>query len=183
MNKLLSTLVLLTLASPVFAEDFRLQSPAMKVGKPMPAEFVFNDFGCTGDNVSPPLSWSNAPEGTKSFAIAVHDPDAPTGGAGFWHWMVIDIPADVMALPKGAGTEKKAKMPQQARQIANDYGIKGWGGPCPPKEDKAHRYNFTVYAIGKERLGVPEGASASLTGFMINQNALESAKFTVTYDR
>lgn len=183
MTKILMTIALLGLTAPAFAEDFRLQSPAMKAGKPMPQEFAFNNFGCTGDNVSPPLTWSNAPEGTKSFAIAVHDPDAPTGGAGFWHWMVIDIPADVTSLPKGAGSDKAAKVPEQARQIANDYGVEGWGGPCPPKEDKAHRYNFTVYALGKESLDVPEDASASLTGFMINQNALGSAKFTATYDR
>lgn len=183
MNKLMTTVALLALTAPAVAKDFRLQSPAMEAGKPMPQTFAFNDFGCTGDNVSPPLHWSNIPPGTKSFAIAVHDPDAPTGGAGFWHWMVIDIPADVTSLQKGAGSDKKVNMPDQVRQIANDYGIQGWGGPCPPKEDKPHRYNFTVYAIGQESLGVPEGASASLTGFMINQNAIDSAKLTVTYDR
>lgn len=183
MNKLLTTMVLFTLAAPVWADDFSLESSAMKHGKAMPQEFAFNDFGCTGENISPPLSWSNAPKGTKSFALAVHDPDAPTGGAGFWHWMVINIPADVTSLAKGAASGTKAQMPEQARQVANDYGIEGWGGPCPPKDDDAHRYNFTVYAIGKETLEVPEGASASLTGFMINQNALGSAEFTATYDR
>lgn len=183
MKRLITTATLLALTVPALANDFRLQSEAMKEGKPMPQEFAFNDFGCKGDNMSPPLNWSNAPQGTKSFAIAVHDPDAPTGGAGFWHWMAIDIPADVTSLPKGAGSKQKPKMPKEARQIANDYGNEGWGGPCPPEEDKPHRYNFTVYAIGKEALDVPKGASASLTGFMINQNALGSATFTATYDR
>lgn len=183
MNKLMAFVALASLAVPALAKDFRLESSAMKSGKAIPQEFAFDGFGCTGNNISPPLNWSNPPEGTKSFAIAVHDPDAPTGGAGFWHWMAIDIPADVTSLPKGAGSGERAKMPEQIRQIANDYGSKGWGGPCPPKEDKPHRYNFTVYAIGKESLGVPEGASASLTGFMVNQNALGSAKLTGTYDR
>lgn len=183
MNRLTTAITTLLLATPALAEDFQLRSEALQENAQIPQEFAFDSFGCTGENISPPLTWSNAPEGTESFAIAVHDPDAPTGGAGFWHWMVIDIPADAAGLPKGAGSSPTTEMPEPARHIANDYGAKAWGGPCPPEGDKPHRYNFTVYAIGAKSLDLPEGASASLAGFMINQNALGSAKFTAIYGR
>lgn len=183
MNRLTTAITALLLATPALAEDFQLHSEALQENAQIAQEFAFDSFGCTGDNISPPLAWSNAPEGTESFAIAVHDPDAPTGGAGFWHWMVVDIPADVTALPRGAGTSPMAEMPEQARHIANDYGAKTWGGPCPPEGGKPHRYNFTVYAIGTTSLDLPKDASASLAGFMINQNALGSATLTATYGR
>jgi len=145
-------------------------------------EFVFAGFGCTGDNVSPAVSWKDAPEGTKSFAVLVHDPDAPTGGAGWWHWLVYNIPATTTSLEKGAGN-KDGKLPEGAAQVATDFGMPGWGGPCPPEGDDAHRYNFTVYALGAEKLEIPEGATASLAGFMINGAAIGKAEFTAKYGR
>ena len=86
--------VVLACAGPAFAQGFKLESADVKPNAAIAEEQVFNGFGCTGKNVSPALKWSGAPKGTKSFALLVHDPDAPTGGAGWWHWVVINIPAD-----------------------------------------------------------------------------------------
>ncbi len=169
------------LAGPAHALD--LSSPAFGPGEAIPATHAFDGFGCTGDNVSPALTWRDAPEGTESFALMVHDPDAPTGGAGFWHWVVINIPASVDKLPRGAGTPGELPLDAPARQIRNDYGIEGWGGPCPPEADPAHRYTFTLYALPKAKLGVPADATASLAGFMINTSAIASTTLEGTYAR
>src|SRR5579863_10424786 len=103
-------------------------SPDIKTGGKIADEQVFNGFGCTGQNVSPALSWSGAPKGTKSFAISMYDPDAPTG-SGFWHWWVVNIPADVTSLPKGAGDPKAGGLPAGALQTRTDFGVPGYGGP------------------------------------------------------
>jgi len=169
------------------AHAFELTSPDMKSDRPMPDRFVFNGLGCKGENLSPSLSWSGAPEGTKSFAVMVHDPDAPTGGAGIWHWVVINIPASVDSLAAGASTPDGAKLPAGSRQIANDYfgmtGNPAWGGPCPPKGKSAHSYNFTVYALKVDKLDPPPAATASQVGFFINLNALAKAQLSVKYGR
>jgi Raf kinase inhibitor-like YbhB/YbcL family protein len=165
------------------AQAFEAGSADIASSKPIAAKFVFNGFGCTGENVSPAVSWKNPPAGTKSFAVMVHDPDAPTGGAGFWHWVVVDIPATVQGLPQGAGTSDGKALPSGARQTATDFGTPGWGGPCPPVGDKPHRYNFTVYALKVDKLELPSNATASLTGFMVNMNALGKARFSGRYGR
>ena len=118
-----------------------------------------------------------------SFAISVHDPDAASGGAGFWHWVVINIPSSSQKLAGGVGTPDGASLPAGATHIPTDFGTPGWGGPCPPAGDKAHRYNFTVYALKVEKLELPATATASFAGFMINANALGKASFTSTYQR
>lgn len=173
--------LVLSLAWP--AQAFELASPDFDAGEAMPKTHAFDGFGCTGDNVSPALTWRNAPEGTESFALMVHDPDAPTGGAGFWHWVVINIPEDTTALPRGAGSAGELPLDAPARQIRNDYGFNGWGGPCPPEGHSAHRYRFTLYALPKAKLGVPADATASLAGFMINTNAIASTTLQGTYER
>ncbi|MGG7564976.1 YbhB/YbcL family Raf kinase inhibitor-like protein [Rhodovulum sp. DZ06] len=146
-------------------------------------EQVFDGSGCTGANVSPALAWTDPPEGTQSFALMVHDPDAPTGGAGFWHWIVLDIPAGVSELPKGAGAAGGGDgLPGGARMLVNDYAA-AWGGPCPPEGDAAHRYDFTLYALPSEKLDVPEGASKAVHGFMINATALGKATFQGKFGR
>lgn len=165
------------------ARGFSIASPDIQAGKPIASTYVFNGFGCTGGNVSPALSWRGAPAGTRSFGIMVHDPDAPTGGAGFWHWVVIDLPADTTGLPRGAGTADGSALPAGTRQIRTDFGTPGWGGPCPPAGDKPHRYVFTVYALKVPKLEIPPDATASLTGFMLNANALAKASFTAKYGR
>ncbi|MGP1691863.1 MAG: YbhB/YbcL family Raf kinase inhibitor-like protein [Giesbergeria sp.] len=183
MKKTIVSLSLVTASFTALAGGFQLSSSDITPGGKIGASFAYDNFGCTGKNMSPALSWKNAPAGTKSFAITVHDPDAVTGGAGFWHWVVVNIPANTQALPGNAGTSDGAALPTGALQIATDFGTPGWGGPCPPKGDKAHRYNFTVYALKVDKLELPPTVTASLTGFMINANALAKTSFTSTYKR
>ncbi len=169
------------------ARAFDLLSPDVKADRPMPERFTFNGLGCHGQNISPGLSWTEPPEGTKSFALMVHDPDAATGGAGIWHWVVVNIPASTRTIPEGAGTADGAKLPLGSRQITNDYAgfinSPGWGGPCPPEGTKPHSYNFTLYALKVETLNLPPNATASHAGFVVNLNAIDKAKLTMTYGR
>ena len=173
----------LALAGSAHAEKFSLSSADIKPNATIADEQVFEGFGCTGKNVSPALKWSGAPAGTKSFALQVHDPDAPTGGAGWWHWVVTNIPADATELAKGAGKKDGAGLPKGAVQITTDFGAPGWGGPCPPVGDKPHRYNFTLHALKVEKLELPAGATASLAGYMINANSIGKASFTGKFGR
>jgi len=162
------------------AAKFRLTSPDVKAGGMIDDKYVFNAGGCTGQNTSPALSWSGAPEGTKSFVLTVYDPDAPTG-SGFWHWVMFNIPANVTSLPEGAGTP--GKEPAGATQIQNDYGTVGFGGPCPPKGDKPHRYIFTPHAVKEESLPLNADSPAAQVGYYLHFSTIEKASFTVFYSR
>jgi Raf kinase inhibitor-like YbhB/YbcL family protein len=177
-------LVALTLALPLAAQaaGFSLDSAELKHDKPIPETHVFKGFGCEGGNASPSLAWKNPPKDTKSFAVTVYDPDAPTG-SGWWHWVVFNLPADAAGLAAGAGDPGSGKAPKGAMQSRTDFGKPGWGGPCPPKGDKPHRYIFTVHALKVEKLDLDENATAALVGFMINANRLGKASFTATYGR
>ncbi|NMM39214.1 MAG: YbhB/YbcL family Raf kinase inhibitor-like protein [Glaciimonas sp.] len=175
---------IVTIASlPSIAQTFEITSSDVGSDKTIPNKFVFNGFGCNGNNLSPEVAWKNVPAGTKSFALMVHDPDAPTGGAGFWHWVVVNLPASVSSLAQGAGTADGGALPQGARQIQTDFGTSGWGGPCPPAGAAPHRYRFTVYALTVDKLDLPDNATASLSGFMINMNMIGKASFTALYGR
>ena len=142
---------------------------------------AYNSFGCKGGNVSPELSWSSAPAGTKSFAILMHDPDAPTG-SGWWHWVVYNIPANVSSLPAGAGDPKKSLLPSGALQGRTDFGDPGYGGPCPPP-GKPHRYYVRVYALKVEKLEVPADATAAFVAFSVRMHTLATAELMGTYGR
>ncbi len=166
----------------VHAAGFQLGSPDIPAGGTIDKRFEFNGFGCSGENRSPALQWSGAPAGTKSFAVTVYDPDAPTG-SGWWHWSVINLPAAVNALPADAGAVGGAKLPAGASHVRIDYGVAGWGGMCPPQGDKPHRYIFTVHALKTDKLDIPADATAALAGYMINANALAKASFTAKYGR
>lgn len=163
------------------ADDFTLASPDIKQGETMSKTFEYQGFGCNGDNLSPALRWENAPEGTESFAVFAYDPDAPTG-SGWWHWQVINIPANTTELSRGAGSASGDLLPEGARQMRNDYGEHAFGGACPPEGHGPHRYRFTVYAL-PQVLDIPADASAALTGFMVNANALASSTIEATYQR
>lgn len=171
----------LTLIAPLLAaaafnsHAFTLISSDIQEGSRMADTFVFQGFGCSGDNLSPQLSWKDAPEGTKSFAIAAYDPDAPTG-SGWWHWLALDIPASTTQLNQGASGKLK-----QAREMENDYGAVGFGGACPPKGHGMHRYQFTVWALPSEDLALPKNPSNALIGYMLNASALGKATLTATY--
>jgi Raf kinase inhibitor-like YbhB/YbcL family protein len=174
---------------------FTLSSPDLTSGK-FTERFVLNGFGCTGQNVSPALTWANAPIGTKSFALQVYDPDAPTG-SGLWHWAVYDIPADATGLARGAGNDA-ASLPAGAFGGSTDFlntgatgGNGNYGGPCPPAGDAPHRYVFTLFALGVDKIevagGVPKTGTAGLFGFVLNKGLgpalLGKASFTAQYGR
>ncbi len=136
-------------------------------------ELTYAEPSCGGGNVSPDLRWSGAPDGTASYALTCFDPDAPTG-SGWWHWVAIDIPADVTSLEAGA------QLAAPAREWVNDYGYSGYGGPCPPP-GPAHRYVFTVHAIDVDQLPVPSDATSAACRFNLLAHTLDSASFTATF--
>ena len=142
----------------------------------------FNGFGCTGENQSPQLSWSNAPEGTKSFAITMYDPDAPTG-SGWWHWVVFDIPADINTIAKGAGSIESNLMPENAIQSITNYGAPGYGGPCPPENHGIHKYEITVHALKVDKLGLDANTNPAIVGYYIWNNTLSKASIVSYYER
>ncbi|MFL5446758.1 MAG: YbhB/YbcL family Raf kinase inhibitor-like protein [Myxococcales bacterium] len=178
------TIVPLGLAAALFGagcggDDFTLSSPDIANGT-IQQEQVANVFGCHGGNVSPELRWSNPPDGTQSFAITVHDPDAPTG-SGFWHWAVFDIPASTTSLPKNAGNPSANLAPAGSIQGFTDFAKSQYGGPCPPTADAPHRYVFTIYALKVATLGLDNSAPGALVSFSAKGNAIGSASFTANY--
>lgn len=175
-------IVMLLLAAPVYAaEKFTLTSPDIKAKEMIKNEQVLNGFGCSGENKSPALEWRNAPPGTKSYALMVYDPDAPTG-SGWWHWVVYNIPSNTTSLPKGAGTSDGKMMPAGSIQTNTDFGTPGYGGPCPPP-GKPHRYIFTIFALKVEKLELPPNPTAAMVGFFVNQNTIGNASLVGMYSR
>lgn len=171
----------LPLAFAANAAEFTLTSSDIADGKPLTMHQVFQGFGCDGDNTSPQLSWSGAPPGTKSFAITVYDPDAPTG-SGWWHWTVVNLPPSTMDLQAGVGTPA-GKLPTGATQGRTDFGQPGFGGACPPAGAKPHHYQFTVWALKVDKLPLDEQSSGAMVGYMLNANVLAKAKLTAIYGR
>ncbi|MEI7706682.1 MAG: YbhB/YbcL family Raf kinase inhibitor-like protein [Chlorobium sp.] len=161
-------------------EEFTLKSDDLK-GQ-LTEEQVFSGFGCTGKNISPSLKWVNAPHDTKSFAVTVYDPDAPTG-SGWWHWIIVNIPSNTNELKKDAGDPQKSVAPKGSIQSVTDYGKPGFGGACPPVGDKPHRYIFTVYALNVAKLDVDGKTPPAMIGFMLNQNAIAKASLISYYKR
>ena len=139
-------------------------------------------FGCEGGNLSPQFSWSGAPDGTQSYALTCFDPDAPTG-SGFWHWVVVNIPASTTSLALGAGDPSAGTLPAGALQTRTDFGAPGYGGPCPPEGDHPHRYLFTLHAVGAPQLDVTADTSAAVIGFMLHFNTLEKTALMGLYKR
>jgi Raf kinase inhibitor-like YbhB/YbcL family protein len=163
---------------------FTVTSPDVHAGQKIPNPQAFNGMGCTGSNLSPALEWHGAPATTKSYAITVYDPDAPTG-SGWWHWVVFNIPPGTTSLPKGAGDVKKKLMPKGAIQSRTDFGADGYGGPCPPAGDKPHHYQITVFAVDVDKLPDAKNdlASAALVGFDLHFHTLAKATLTGLYGR
>jgi Raf kinase inhibitor-like YbhB/YbcL family protein len=177
------------------APTFTLSSPDL-AGSTFANKFVLNGFGCTGENVSPALVWSNPPVGTQAFAVTIHDPDVPNS-SGFWHWAVYNIPGSATGLAQGAGNSA-AGLPAPAVGGNTDFfdtgataGNGNYGGPCPPAGDSPHRYMFTLYAYAVPDLQaaamIPKSGTAGLHSFILNKGIgdklLGKATFTATYGR
>ena len=157
---------------------FTLTSPEFKNGNT-----VDSSYQSDRDNQSPALIWENAPAETKSFAIQCHDPDAPTGGAGWWHWMAINLPKNLTELKRNAGAEGGQNLPAGTRQLRNETGTLGYSGFYPPEGHPPHRYIFTVYALNTDKIDLPEDATTSYAGFVVNSHAIAKASVMVHYGR
>lgn len=128
--------------------SFQVASDAFEDGGNLPLAHTLR-----GGNTSPQLSWSGAPDGTRSYAVTCFDPDAP--GAGFWHWAVLGIPPQVTDLPADAGAPGGAGLPEGAVHLTNDFGRQDYGGAAPPRGDGPHRYAFAVHALDTDDLRLP----------------------------
>jgi hypothetical protein len=162
----------------------RLVSDSFKEGDFLAQDHILSadyGFGCAGGNRSPHLRWEGAPAEAKSFAVTCFDPDAPTG-SGFWHWVVVNIPAGTTELPLEAGNAASGKLPAGALQVRTDFGKPGYGGPCPPPGDP-HHYVFTVFAVSQEKLPVTADTSAAVVGFNLHFNTLAKATLTGLFKR
>ncbi len=162
------------------AQTFTLTST--EGGGGAPAQRVYSASGAPEKHQPPDRRGANAPAGTKSFAVTMYDPDAPTG-SGWWHWVVFDLPASTAMLPTGAGTPGMPGMPEVAVQSRTDFGGQGYGGPCPPVGHGAHRYVVTVHALGVEKLGLDAQASPALVGYTLNANTLAKASLIFYHSR
>jgi hypothetical protein len=164
---------------------FTLTSPDFADGAYLGEDYVMGaafGFPCAGGNVSPALDWTDPPDGTKSFAVTCFDPDAPTG-SGFWHWLVVNLPADCRGLPRGAGSTAPDGLPAGALQTRTDTGLPGFAGACPPEGDHPHRYVFTVFAVGAESLPVTVETMPAVVGFNLHFNTLAKASLMGLYKR
>lgn len=154
--------------------SFAVTSDDVVDGQPLKAEQVYS-----GGNTSPQLSWERGPEGTQSYVVTCFDPDAPIV-SGFWHWVVVDVPADVTSLDTGAGASD-ATLPVGAFHVRNDFGTLDFGGAAPPEGDQVHRYFFVVHAVKEPTLGVDSSASPAVVGFNLAFKTLGRAILTGTY--
>lgn len=173
---------LMLIAGQAIGGALSLSSPDFTEGSVLHEAQVLNGFGCTGGNRSPELHWSGIPAGTKSFAITVYDPDAPTG-SGWWHWVVFNIPVTAHSLAANSGDVDSGLLPTGAIQSRTDFGAVGFGGACPPAGAGKHRYEFTVWALDVETLSLDAAAPAAMVGFFLNQHQLSRAVVTAIYGR
>ena len=157
--------------------SFTLTSTDVTPGTRLP-----DDFAIDGANQSPALAWTGFPAATRSFVVSCFDPDAPTP-SGYWHWTVVDIPATVTSLDRGAGGHGGAHLPRGAFHVRSDGGYDGYEGAGPPRGDRPHRYVFAVHALDVEELGVGPSTSPAAVGFNVTFHALARATLTATYSR
>ena len=161
--------------------SFALSSTDVSDGHTLPTPQVSGIFGAGGQDVSPQLSWSGFPDETKSFAITVYDPSAPTG-SGFWHWAVTDIPASTVSLDSGAGDAGGSGLPDGAIQLKNDASLAHYLGAAPPAGHGVHTYYIAVHALDVESLGVDAGATPAFLGFNMAGHTLARAVITGTFE-
>jgi Raf kinase inhibitor-like YbhB/YbcL family protein len=154
---------------------FTLESPDFFPGDALPQWARSGIAGAGGEDKSPTLRWSGAPEETKSFALSVYDPDAPTG-SGFWHWAVYNIPGDVSTLPADAGNPDADLLPTSAITLPNEFRLERFLGAAPPSGHGEHRYVFTVSALDISELSIPAGSTPAVLGFTLRDHLLARAQ-------
>jgi Raf kinase inhibitor-like YbhB/YbcL family protein len=151
-------------------DGFRIAVAGFAEGGNIPKRYT-----CEGENLSPEVSWLGEPAETKSFALILDDPDAP---AGTWnHWLLWDIPRDTHSLPEGDGHPAKAK------SGTNDFGQRGYGGPCPPKGRGSHRYFFRLFALNTPSLGLGPGAKRTALEAALHKHAIAEASYMGRFER
>lgn len=154
---------------------FKLESNELKNNAQLPNAQVYKGYGCDGGNVSPELSWVNAPKNTKSFAIICHDPDAPRP-KGWYHWVVVNIPNNVNSIKQGGHIEGSL-------ETLTDFNEAGYGGACPPVGHGIHHYNFTIYALDTDRIDTHENEKPTVVESKILQHAIAKSTITGLYER
>ncbi len=166
-------------AAAVRGARFTLSSPDLTPGGSVPLAHVYNRDGCRGRNISPAVTWRHPPAGTHGFALLIFDSDAR---GGWWHWLVIDIPAGVRSLPAGAGAPEGHGLPAGAVQTRNDWGFPEYGGPCPPP-GPPHHYHVLLYALGSAQVAVAKDAPAGAVAAAVRDAAIAETEITVVYGR
>jgi Raf kinase inhibitor-like YbhB/YbcL family protein len=161
--------------------SFQVQSTDVRDGEKLAPPQVSGIMGAGGEDVSPQLSWSGFPDGTKSFVVTIYDPDAPTA-SGFWHWAVVDIPASVTELPTGAGDDSGQALPDGAFQLRNDAGLHRYIGAAPPAGHGPHHYYTVVHAVDVESLGIDRDATPAFLGFNLFGHTLARAVIVPWYE-
>ena len=162
--------------------SFQATSKDVADGEQVPPAQRSGIFGAGGQDISPQLSWSGFPDGTRSFVVTIYDPDAPTA-SGFWHWAVVDIPASVTELPTGAGDEAGSGLPAGAIQLRGDGGSARYIGAAPPEGHGPHRYFIVAHAVDVESLGVGADASPGFLGFNLFFHTLARAAIVPWFER
>jgi len=162
------------------APSFSVTSSDLTAGSPLPLAQAHSSAG--GQDLSPQLSWSGFPAETQSFSVVCYDPDAPTM-SGFWHWILLDLPASTTELATGAASGDLSGLPAGSFHLRNDWGTLNFGGAAPPEGDRAHRYFFVVFALDVPKLGLDGSASPAVAGFMRTFHTLARASITATYQR
>jgi Raf kinase inhibitor-like YbhB/YbcL family protein len=152
-----------------------VESDSFKHNGTIPKKHVFHGMGAGGDNVSPHVRWSGAPKETKSFALTIWDPDAPTT-VGYWHWLVFNIPANCTEIQEG-------KVPHGAIEGYTDFGVSQYGGPAPPPGHGPHHYHIRVYALDVEKLPLEKGTTGATLMFMMRGHILAQGELTGIYER
>jgi len=161
--------------------SFAVTSTDVVDGEEIPTPHVSGIFGAGGEDISPQLSWSGFPLETKSFAVTVYDPSAPTA-SGFWHWAVTDIPVTTTTLDTGAGSASGDDLPVGAIQLPNDASLSHYLGAAPPAGDGKHRYYIGIHALDVDSLGLDSSATPAFLGFNMSGHTIGRAVITPWFE-